>query len=66
MIKKTYNMDTCPACGSHNIERDDPEFDSLSMWHGCICADCGQQFLEIYPFESPYIEYEEDEDDSNM
>lgn len=61
-MKTNYNLDVCPACGSRNIERDDVEFESSCIWYPCTCADCGQQFNEVYPFENPYVEWEEEND----
>lgn len=65
-MKINYSLDICPKCGSRNIDRDDHELDNLCMYYPCTCNDCGQKFNEIYPFESPYVEYWEDENDSSM
>lgn len=39
---------TCPKCGSKNIEYDDNTVHNPYVFYECKCLDCNQEYEEIH------------------
>lgn len=51
MVDKFENKeDTCPKCGSNDLEKDEPEYVNFSsgVCERCVCKKCGAEFNQWY------------------
>ena len=51
MRKKKYLAEcgnTCPYCGSNDLDCSRFHFDSACAWQNITCADCGKEWRDVY------------------
>lgn len=71
-IKRKAN--TCPFCGSHDIDEDMPDTDITSIENPqliatqlCKCFDCGTIWQDIYTYQhSQVVSYGEPTDETEI
>jgi len=60
--ERIYNEETdrfegtvCPVCGSYNVVRIDIVDDGDTIYHRCVCRNCGSEFTHSFWVHSTLI-----------
>ena len=57
----TMTSDTCPRCGSRDIEREPVEVETRCATQECYCRECELAWLNVYALSNQVVACDDDE-----
>lgn len=57
----TMTSDTCPRCGSRDVEREPVEVDDRCATQECYCRECELVWLNVYALNNQVVACDQDE-----